>query len=682
MFINNSNQIKQKQSISFLFFRHLRQIIFLLNETKNGEVIVMLQADEQNLKHLNKHQMFFFKWIFLFCISCIGLFHTAQANTDSGANTSACKVKIEKIEVAKANPNQPQLYPTQGWVDVEKLPDRWEKRWPDYADVAWYKFLINYHCDSLVARAPISLAIESITHSGRVFINDELLWQDTITAKSASRSQYHPRIWNLPASSLKQGQNTLWIQTYGSITQNSGIGHVIIGTDEEVKPKYNIWRLEMSLLVQLSAMINVVIGVLYFLSWLANRKEKAFFWIAVTCFGWVIYSAFYLRTEAIPYLTPITMDRLQNICFCLYTVSGCLGAWYFANRTFPRINIFFIIYSIAAIFCIAFSPVEYLSQVIFVFFNIAVFIFIGKCATYPFIAYKAKLPETYIIAVIYVIYIPIAFHDAHFMITMEGHPLSPYSAPLTTLAMGAVLALRIARHKKQIERFNQTLSEKVQQAEQKLTSSLGQQHSLALENARLQERINLSHDLHDGLGGSIVRSILLLEQNNQVEKPQVLSMLKLFRNDLRQVIDSGSSIDTKVPQTPIDWGAPIRHRFVQLFEELDIKSKWQFPTTWITPPTAAQCLNLTRVAEETLTNILKHSQATEVVIALTESENQLILHIEDNGIGFDPTLVERGLHVGLHSMKTRISRIGGQFKIDSQAGSTVVQAILPRVKAA
>jgi hypothetical protein len=82
------------------------------------------------------------------------------------------------------------------------------------------------------------------------------------------------------------------------------------------------------------------------------------------------------------------------------------------------------------------------------------------------------MAETYLLATLYLIYLPIAVHDAHFMMTMEGHALSPYTGPLTTLVLGGVLALRLARHTRQIERFNKTLTENVQRAELKLATHL------------------------------------------------------------------------------------------------------------------------------------------------------------------------------------------------------------------
>jgi hypothetical protein len=78
-----------------------------------------------------------------------------------------------------------------------------------------------------------------------------------------------------------------------------------------------------------------------------------------------------------------------------------------------------------------------------------------------------------------------------------------------------------------------------------------------LSNARLQERLRLTHDLHDGLGGELVHMIASVEQGSEaLTRPQVLSMLKLIRNDLRQSIDSNASAQVRVPATPQEWLAP------------------------------------------------------------------------------------------------------------------------------
>ncbi|MFU8926763.1 PAS domain-containing protein [Acinetobacter puyangensis] len=214
--------------------------------------------------------------------------------------------------------------------------------------------------------------------------------------------------------------------------------------------------------------------------------------------------------------------------------------------------------------------------------------------------------------------------------------------------------------------------------EEELAHSLKVQHQLELENTRLQQRIDLAHDLHDGLGGSLVRSIALVDQSKEnLSNSQFLSMLKLLRDDLRQIIDTGSSSGTKIPETPIIWGAAIRYRFMQIFDELGIKSSWCFPQEWLAQPTTLECLTLLRVIEESLTNIIKHSHAQQVSINLFfNEERQLVLKIEDDGIGFNVDAVfHSGISVGLRSMKTRLERINAKMYISSQNGKTLIKVV-------
>ncbi|MEW9150066.1 hypothetical protein AB2762_05840 [Acinetobacter indicus] len=97
-----------------------------------------------------------------------------------------------------------------------------------------------------------------------------------------------------------------------------------------------------------------------------------------------------------------------------------------------------------------------------------------------------------------------------------------------------------------IEQFNQQLEYRVFEVREDLKQSMSEKHYLELENVRLQERIHLSHDLHDGLGASLVRSMIMVDQSEQpMSNRQFLSILKLLRDDLRQIIDSGSSIGAR-----------------------------------------------------------------------------------------------------------------------------------------
>jgi signal transduction histidine kinase len=132
-----------------------------------------------------------------------------------------------------------------------------------------------------------------------------------------------------------------------------------------------------------------------------------------------------------------------------------------------------------------------------------------------------------------------------------------------------------------------------------------------------------------------------------------------------------------VPATPEEWIAPLRHRFASLFDEMDIASTWQFPPAWHAPD-ALQYLALTRLVEEALTNVIKHSRARHVGLTLTQpAPHELVLRIEDDGVGFDVEAVRRAeISIGMRSMAVRIMRVGGTLTVTSKPGSTVLTAQL------
>jgi signal transduction histidine kinase len=81
-----------------------------------------------------------------------------------------------------------------------------------------------------------------------------------------------------------------------------------------------------------------------------------------------------------------------------------------------------------------------------------------------------------------------------------------------------------------------------------------------------------------------------------------------------------------------------------------------------------------RITQELITNVVKHAHATEVTIHLTKYEEAINLMVEDNGIGFDISLVKPADGMGLYSIEKRIENMGGKITIDSilTKGTTVI----------
>jgi signal transduction histidine kinase len=90
---------------------------------------------------------------------------------------------------------------------------------------------------------------------------------------------------------------------------------------------------------------------------------------------------------------------------------------------------------------------------------------------------------------------------------------------------------------------------------------------------------------------------------------------------------------------------------------------------------------LFRVVQEALNNSVKHAHAQHVDIRIfdgCERAGALVIEVADDGVGFDPRTPRQG-HLGLDGMRERVEQLGGRLTIDSEAGSTLVRAVLPGI---
>jgi len=73
---------------------------------------------------------------------------------------------------------------------------------------------------------------------------------------------------------------------------------------------------------------------------------------------------------------------------------------------------------------------------------------------------------------------------------------------------------------------------------------------------------------------------------------------------------------------------------------------------------------LFRVLQEALANVARHSKADKVLVSLNSENDNVILVVEDNGIGYDAERITRG--IGLDSMRERLEVVNGELEISSQ----------------
>lgn len=77
-------------------------------------------------------------------------------------------------------------------------------------------------------------------------------------------------------------------------------------------------------------------------------------------------------------------------------------------------------------------------------------------------------------------------------------------------------------------------------------------------------------------------------------------------------------------------------------------------------------MNIFRIVQEQLNNIIKHAQATVVVISLSQNKKSILFSVSDNGVGFDTTRQRKG--IGLDNINSRALNFKGSAEFISQTG--------------
>lgn len=87
-------------------------------------------------------------------------------------------------------------------------------------------------------------------------------------------------------------------------------------------------------------------------------------------------------------------------------------------------------------------------------------------------------------------------------------------------------------------------------------------------------------------------------------------------------------------------------------------------------------INIYRIVQELLTNVVKHAQASEVTLQLINHHEHLMVSVEDDGVGFDMRENRQGL--GLNSIESRVRVLNGTMSVDSSPGNgTFISLFLP-----
>lgn len=208
----------------------------------------------------------------------------------------------------------------------------------------------------------------------------------------------------------------------------------------------------------------------------------------------------------------------------------------------------------------------------------------------------------------------------------------------------------------------------------------------AKEAAVIEERQRLARELHDSVT-QYLYSLTLLTRGWQNEVDTSDS------NEIKHWLEHAGEISnialkemrlllyTLHPQTMLDRDGLLGtiNRYLD-----NLKTKGNVLTEFNSDPNINLPPNieyeLFRIVQESLTNIVKHSKATKIIVNIKNRRDYIELQVKDNGVGFDPQVIRNGKGLGISLMRERARDIKSLFSIDSKPGNGTIVTVKVNTK--
>jgi signal transduction histidine kinase len=228
--------------------------------------------------------------------------------------------------------------------------------------------------------------------------------------------------------------------------------------------------------------------------------------------------------------------------------------------------------------------------------------------------------------------------------------------------------------------------------DQQIIEMLAAHAAIAIENARLfersrelsvvEERNRLARELHDSVSQTLFSISLvadaaatLIERDPEQAKTKVEGLRDMARaamEEMRSLI-----FELRPAELDADGLAPTLRKHIEVLRRV-----YQLPIEfrekdWVRPAPGIE-RGFYRIAQEALSNALKHSRARRIGVELAARDGRVTLVIEDDGTGFDPADGQlRSTKLGITSMEERAHALGGELRIESREGGTRIELEAP-----
>jgi signal transduction histidine kinase len=561
------------------------------------------------------------------------------------------------------------------------LPDDWSATRPLHDGEVRYRIVFDRPSPT-PADALYALYIERACSAVDLRLNGQLLHRTGRAADLTASACRHPELVTLPVALLREQGNTIELRVRGRALQHvasrdfsAGLSQLLIGPRDELAAEQGrrlFWREGW---IQASGVVLFGLGCLMLVLAWHNRHEVYFGYFGALCIGWAVLSA-RLWIVDLPWSPALTEDLF---CIGVATLVGLAVQFLlsYAGLRSRAVEAALLVQWLLVPLSLIVGGESHLFTIATAWNALYAFELLAISGLFLGVTWRDRRHDFWPMAAVLGIFVGVLLVELGWQQGLYESrdwgpewPLLPIVTPLLLAIVAARLFGMFARALRTAEAGRTALARRVRELTTEFEGNFSQLAELRVEQVTEKERKRIAADLHDDLGAKLLTIV------HTSDNERITALAREALEDMRLSVKGLIGKPLRLADALADWRAETVARLGQARIGVDWQSSIE-ETDHLLP--SRGFVQTTRILREAVSNIVKHSQATNCSVRCRIAEGQFTMTIRDDGRGIPMELdgnLDRGL--GMSSMKRRAKQMRGQCLVQSGPGyGTVIALTVP-----